>query len=211
MKDQFGVFDQLSALQSDLGENPITRFRRSGRQNPAGPICYVADLAASITTAGPAINSLRCSYIYIAQTVLVQALLCEVTVVGAAGSAVRMGIYNNDPVTLLPTTLVADSGQIATDVGVGVKSGLLNGPVTLVGGSLYWLSMLIGTSAPTIRLFGTPNTPTLLGVSTTNMSSKNIGYIQAQAFGPLPNPFPLAGIAYLTDSISVALVGIQLA
>ena len=69
---------------------------------------------------------------------LVAQMACDVTVAGTAGSAIRLGIYD-DGGAFAPSALLLDAGQIATGVTTGRQS--ITGLSTqLAAGKLYWLA-----------------------------------------------------------------------
>lgn len=115
----------------------------------------------------------------------------NVTIVAGAGGVLRLGLYSSDA-NFMPSALIADSGSIATDVGVGLKS--FNPGVT-TDGSLLWLVHLAGTSAATLSSCGI-GSALFFGVDSALSSSQNFIFSGAFPFAALPASFPLAGSGY---------------
>jgi len=117
----------------------------------------------------------------------IDAIAFEVTTGGAAGSVARVGIYANKANNNLePGTLILDGGQHDT-TGVGMKITTFGSLPMAVG--LYWLAMLAGVSAPSVR--ATPDIPQILGMGSSGLSAISNGWEIGQAYGALPTPFPL--------------------
>jgi len=90
---------------------------------------------------------------------------------GTAGSVARCGLYNADQKTLLPTTLVVDGGQQATDAGGPnvLKTTTLNPLITLLPNTLYYTAFVCGTASPSVATYGSGWHP--LGRSGTTSNS----------------------------------------
>jgi len=75
-------------------------------------------LPGVVTVGGGAVSHVSATVYYfpllIATTIVIDAVVCEVTTPAAAGNKGRIGIYNADT-DLQPTTLVVDSGEFAID------------------------------------------------------------------------------------------------
>lgn len=82
----------------------------------------------SIGTNSPTVNQIRYSPIYVATSITIDQLACEVTTLGASAHA-RLGLYNAD-INWQPTSLVGEGGVDAS--GTGVKTVSLS--ATLAAG-----------------------------------------------------------------------------
>lgn len=116
-----------------------------------------------------------------------------------ANAVVRFGLYTcDDPVALLPGSLIVDVGQQDVSAG-GIKAitGLnVKLPVGQVPG-LYWIASLWGTAAPN-PIAATPASPgwwNLLGWGTNLNTNNQMGWaVNSFTFGALPTVFPQSAI-----------------
>lgn len=111
----------------------------------------------------------------------------EVTIAGAAGKLVRLGVYNNqtgqDPV---PGSLLVDAGTALID-STGVKEIPIS--VNLTKG-LYWLAYLANDTV-TVRGSSVDSAISqVLGLPAASFASIARIYSSALAFAALPDPFP---------------------
>lgn len=70
------------------------------------------------------------------------------TALGSPGTVNgRCAIYENNPSTMLPSTLVVDSGNISTGGSAGFKSIAFASPITLLAShKLYWLAFRVSSN-----------------------------------------------------------------
>lgn len=144
-----------------------------------------------------------CPYIAV-RTATLDRIQCELTVVGGAGSLARLALYNSDPASLYPTSLLIDSGPFAMDAGVGFKPQPIVAAV--VAGRLYWMAYNVGVAAaPTVRNGNTitfplwyPNAP-----GANSQVCASIPFV----FAAFPAVFP-AGATPLTPA-SVPVIGVR--
>lgn len=170
-----------------------------------GVTVYIPPLGytnANITTV-PAANTLLTVPLWSGGGGQISEIGFSVAVVGAAGSLSRCGLYDSDPVTLRPRTLLADSGQIDTNASTGFKNvtGLTVG---LQPHKLYYPVFQTNGNPPTISGFAS-------GVSLFGMTvplSDLRGWSVAQAFGALPATFP-GGAALYGGATAVPLVVVR--
>jgi hypothetical protein len=110
-------------------------------------------LAALGTTAVANVRGIaQCTPLWLGtnQTWSFDALLCSITSAGATGAVMRMGVYELDPSTLTPTTLLVDAGTVSS-ASTGIKTITLGSTLT---SSSQWLGLAIqgeGATSP-----GTP-------------------------------------------------------
>ena len=139
-------------------------------------------------------NVFRCSPFYISNTVTITQLGADVSVVGEAGSKLRLGIYADDG-NGRPGALVLDAGQVAGDA---LGNQLVTGLTTTIGPGYYWFGIATQsapTTVPTIRLAGAlmGPCPTIdLGTSAPTSGADFNGWAQT-ASGALPGTFTGGG------------------
>lgn len=211
MRDQFGIFDQLVSLgPSNLAES-VDRWQRQAGQALAAPVesyFLMTGYNGTPSTGAPPVGTLRCAPFLSGRGGLIDKIAFEVTTLGAAGSVGRFGLYASDPATMLPTTLLFDSGSIATDGGgTGLKTAAC--AIGLQQGVLVWTCSLFGVASPTMRVYSQAGITPIFGFGTTgNFNTSNMGWTVAQAFGALPATFP-AGATFLASSGVVTIVGLR--
>lgn len=207
MRDKEGTFDSLRVVYDHNIAEAQERFRR-----PSGQIgfdCfYMGTLPVwSTGTGAPSLNQIRCLPFFSGRGGVVDRIAFDCTVVGGAGSQLRLGIYDADQGSLYPTTLLADSGTIDGTLATGVRAFPVN--ATLQPSRLYWLCGLHGTTAATVRITGGAPLPIFgFGGSTWANNGVGCGWIINFAFGPLPNPAPAGGTPIFISS-GAMLVGIS--
>lgn len=132
---------------------------------------------------------------------LVNQIAFNVTVVGAAGSVARIGMYDADG-SNLPNDLQADSGPIATDGAIGLKTAAVNVPVR--AGKLYYMAYICGVAAPTITVFSSPSP--YFGHASPGLTAQ-CGLFIPLAFGPLPSSSPWGGPGsqFISNSQGIAV------
>jgi len=106
---------------------------------------YIRPLIGTVLTFALTANRMFLGPIQVFKTVTIDQLACNISVVGGAGSVIRMGIYSGDN---QPTTLVVDGGTVAASSGAGTKSVSIS--ETLQTG-MYWVAYAnqVGTSPTT--------------------------------------------------------------
>lgn len=130
---------------SRIGHYPFLTSRfRTGVTNG-----FPAAMAAGGAPAVVAVDTLILEPFVTLRTMTPAAYCFRHTTNGGAGSVARIGIYEADQNTLLPTTLLFDSGSVATDAGAPATHQQAC-PVTLVANRLYWFVYVCGVAAPTV-------------------------------------------------------------
>jgi hypothetical protein len=114
-----------------------------------------------------------------------------IRVLGGAGGAARIGIYNAaNNVNLAPSALVFDSGAIdTTATGFNIKQVSW----TLEGDKLYWMTLVFNTGGMTIRSIPVAGTYPILGYDASleaGSSSAGMGWSGSSTFGAMPPTFP---------------------
>jgi hypothetical protein len=102
---------------------------------------------------------------------------------GAAGTHVRIGIYNDDG-NCYPGTLVLDAGLVAADGSAGIREIVINQQLTK---GLYWLAMI---SDGTPSAWGQNDYYLGLFGNTSALHLFYSAWYKASAYGALPATFP---------------------
>ena len=115
-----------------------------------------------------------------------------VTNAGIGGDTCRFGIYNNTSASVLyPSTIVVDSGVVATN-STGAKAVGISQALT--AGNLYWLVLTYNQAGAQFGGFavggGAYSAFPALGWTAANPPVAQYGWSIAQAYGALPATFP---------------------
>lgn len=207
MRDAQGVFDSLRVVRDHNIAEAQERFRRTKGQ--IGFDCfYMSTLPVySTSTGAPTLNEIRCLPFFSGRGGVVDRIAFDCTVVGGAGSKLRLGIYDADQDSLYPTALLADSGEIDGTVATGVRAFPIN--VTMQPSRLYWLCGIHGTTSATVRITGGSPVPIFgYGGASWNNAGVACGWHIFIPYGPLPDPMPAGGTIYTIGS-GAMVVGIS--
>lgn len=122
----------------------------------------------------------------------------DITVVGSAGSVMRLGLVLPGP-DGKPLTLVEDYGEIDTASGTGIDPITINPVEVLENGGRYYAVVNVGVASPTLR--------TLIGMAgvagmTTSFASQGV-WFQTRAYAPFPATFAPTGITATVPRIAV--------
>ena len=213
--------DEVVALETELGLNPSAGYATVAERLDAlsaggaskGPNywrhvgtvpfdrVYVAAASGAVTSFGVSafLNSLRAFPFFSVRAGTIDRLCFRVTTAAAAGGLARMGIYQATGETnLYPNNLIVDTGTISTTT-TGIKNFTVN--VALAANTLYWFVINFGTAAPSILQFDAGSVFPVLGMSADLFTDNGVGWVVAQTFGALPDPFPAGGAGLLTTRI----------
>lgn len=138
-------YETTPALSSNYVADPFAKMLGAGyvtgdRHNPE----YTA-----LTTRATAQGNLYFVPIFIRGPVTLDRILVEISTAGTASSTVRLGIWNHDPLTGKPGTLLVDGGRVAAtslgEVNVTISKRLTAG--------WYWLGVAgqTVTGSPAVR------------------------------------------------------------
>jgi hypothetical protein len=156
------------------------------------------------TTGSNTIDTLFAQRIVIGRSGILDRIAFEQTAAGGAGSLTRCGLYAaTSRYNIYPSSLVVDGGEIATDGANATKVTTIS---TFVQAGLYWLVVLSGVSAPTLRARSVGGQDAIGGVPSTIGTTPNSALAVALAYQALPATFP-AGAGF---SGTRALVHIRL-
>jgi hypothetical protein len=117
---------------------------------------------------------------------VIDQIAVEVTTAGAAGSNLRFGIYNGDTTTVVPTTLVVDSGDISAAT-IGVKTFTPGTAITLTPGLYFTAFSTSSATVVGVRSLTTTNFAQVIGLTAAGGTSLGT-YINGTraAYGALP-------------------------
>ena len=147
---------------------------------------YINTAPGGVSAATITNNQLRGYPWTVSQRVRIDRIGAEVTIVGDAGSVIRIGLYeDNDG---LPGDLITEFGTVPGD-SVGAHEITVD--ETLEPG-IYWLAAAVqnvSVTSPTLRVTNTSSA--IPGVSGTSFGSGNgfVGVVQSSVSGALPSPF----------------------
>lgn len=141
----------------------------------------------------------------VTDTLSITRLFCEFTAAGDAASVYRMGIWNHDPTTGKPGTLLVDAGSISTgsgdagDVATGGTPGVYERTLSQVlAPGVYWVGGAVQgvtTTQPTLRTVTGNPVQMPLGVTLPGAGGSNGGAALAGQTGALGS---MAGCAFST-------------
>lgn len=165
--------------------------------------CGKSDASISFTTGSTASGWIVLTALVVPRTVSFDRIGINVT--GAAAGVARLGIYNADPTTLEPTTLLLDAGSVDTST-IGSKEITI--AQTLSAG-VYWLAY-IGSAAPTITCMSTVRT-VIGGTSTSNGGGNALGGVNNPAWPTSGLPTTMVGQALTGQGSVVPAVSVRAA
>lgn len=169
------------------GSNPAEgRPKLSGSAYWTLPGCEIISIATQAASA----NQIRYTAFFVSTQVTVDAIGCEVTTAGAAGTTIRTAIYNADT-DLQPTTLVAEAAATAAADTTGTKTMTLATPQVLPAGR--YLLAFTTDGSPTMRLFRT--------------GSRYMGILPAMGANPQVGPFTVAATYSAFPSTGITWTG----
>lgn len=175
------------------GSSPVVRVDTAGLRVASARLVTGGYYLTSSPSVAAAVNSLGNGTLRLAPWVLdwttaIDRIGGEITVVGEAGSKLRLGIYADNG-TGYPGALVVDAGQIAGDV---VATAELTVALTLDPG-LYWIGgavQSVVTTQPTVRVSSNWTPPILLRSGSIPSGGALLsGYSQTGVTGALPANF----------------------
>ena len=192
-------------IQPAQGIQPYPSIE-SHRNRGTSPLNLVyAGLAnqSAFTTLSTTVDVLRAYAVVIGDGVAVDTLYVEATAI-VANAVGRVGIYRNTADgTIYPSSLVVESGEVALATAV-VRSASVSAPLSP---GLYWLAVLCGTAAPTLRAIGAGAMRPLCGLS--SALAIQFYYTVANAYAALPATFPESATFDVSNAMPV--VGLHVA
>lgn len=167
--------------------NNATTDRRSGNYYRKSQRWYVpSDNTNTLTATNHSTPSVFLVPMPVHKTMIIDQIAVEVTTAGAVGSTLRFGIYNGDATTVVPTTLVVDSGDISA-ASIGVKTFTPGSPITLTPGLYFTAFSTSSASVVGVRSLTTTNFAQVIGLTAAGGTSLGT-YINGTraAYGALP-------------------------
>ena len=161
--------------------------RRSGNYYRKSQRWYVpSDNTNTLTATNHSTPSVFLVPLPVHKTMIIDQIAVEVTSAGAVGSTLRFGIYNGDATTVVPTTLVVDSGDISAAT-IGVKTFTPGTAITLTPGLYFTAFTTSSATAHGIRSLTTTNFAQVIGLTAAGGTSLGT-YINGTraAYGALP-------------------------
>ncbi len=199
--------DEVDTLRNGKGWASTLGIRvRLGEPLRPSPLLWIAGrwysphLLGGNTTVTPTAAELRLLALYLPAARTVDRIGCSVTTAGSAGHVARLGVYNADPVTGLPTTVLVDAGTVAVDT-TGAKEVAVS--TTLHG--LHWLALT--TQSGAFTALGSSQLPYLAGgVLAHGIPANALFYSSVAATSALPDRtavVPTYALAAVVPTIGV--------
>lgn len=140
------------------------------------------------TAVAPSVNLLYAIPIYIAVTTRITKVgLNTVAAATVGGATARLGIFNNNYGTRVPSTLLIDAGAVDTTVAPGEIEATIS---QTVGPGWYWLAVMFSSiTSLTITMHASSGFSTGLHGATTGAGGVSVIRV-AQAYGAMPSVFP---------------------
>ena len=102
---------------------------------------------------------------------------------GNASSVIRLGLYNSDPSTGYPTTVLLDAGTVDSSAGAGAADREITISQVLAPNTLYWLVAVAQGGTPATRGYTASGSPLVLMTAVSN--NLGAGYKQTSVSGAL--------------------------
>lgn len=162
------------------------------------PNCNLTS-SGSLTT-----NLLRVVPAFVPNTITVAKIGAEITVVGDAGSKLRLGIYDDNGGR--PGSLVLDAGQIDGDSATVQE--ITDGVTVLYGGRWYWFGGVVqsvSVTQPTVRITNNifADVPTDYGTAAPVAGSISVCWSQGSVSGALGATFIHAATGGAAPSVFI--------
>ncbi|HKX73157.1 MAG TPA: right-handed parallel beta-helix repeat-containing protein [Candidatus Saccharimonadales bacterium] len=186
-RDAAGV---VKITNGSTGTGLLKGYQPAPPMPPSGWYFFPVSQAAASTNATLGNGTLRLVPFYLPQATSISRIGSEISVVGQAGSLLRLGVYSDN--LGLPGSLLLDAGTIAGDSAT-VQEITLGSPLAL-GAGWYWVGGAVQNAAstqPTVRVTSGVTTPILLGAlqSMPGSSATTSGYSASGVTGALPGTF----------------------
>lgn len=117
------------------------------------------------------------------KTLAITKLLVNATGITAVMNA-RLGLYNSNPATRQPGTLLLDGGVVALDLNNGMKSTPTFGAVTLEEGERYWLAAIFDGTTASFSCYGNAEVPPIFGFDAAGVKQTKLH--RTTTYGALP-------------------------
>lgn len=189
----------MADFKQQKGDFSIWRFRKIGN--------YFSSLmtGCTITTQSiSSINSLRAFPFYVPKTTKFDRIAIRVTTAGGSGAVARIGIYSDNG-DCYPVAKILDSGELSMEGTVPFNREVTI-DVTLRGGKLYWLVVIVGGATGTVvAAIPLASAMGILGTDSTLSGTTLLGYAVVQTYGALPANYPGGATAWALNVPLIAL------
>jgi len=148
---------------------------------------YRAGNTAGYSTRASNLNRMYSQIMCFPEEITIDRLAIYVSVAGAAGSVVRMGLYADNG-ALHPGQLLYGSGEIST-VTTGLKTAAPPSPIVIAKATPFWTCFLCGTAAPILKCSNITCRPAL-GADNIGGGGSSNGFYANKAYGALPATHP---------------------
>lgn len=176
-----------------IGTTPIESWYVAGQVN-----------GLAMTTGALTVNRLYAMPFYSPRGGTLDRIGIQVTTLGASGAA-RLGIYSaTSDTNLYPSTLVLDAGTISTAT-TGMKTLTIS--QALSANTLYWLVLVCGTAACTIRSLAVGGVWPIFGATNALATASGVGLYVAFTYAALPATFPAS--ATLLSAVPIPAIGVR--
>ncbi len=135
--------DEIETLRNGKGwATSLGARQRVSEATKAAPLLWVAgrwyqgQVVAGMSTLAPPASELRLFPLYIPTARQIDRISCNVSTAGTSGHVARMGLYNADPTSSFPTTVLVDSGTVGVGT-TGIKEVIVSAPMH----GMYWLGL----------------------------------------------------------------------
>lgn len=145
------------------------------------------------TNGSPNLNDLYYIPIVLARPAVVDQIAGALFSTGTAGALLRLGVYDSDPTTGLPSTLRFDAGTVDASGAAGsvaidlVAAGVSLAARTLPVGLVYLAYVMQGATRGLYAANGPLQVPTSAGHANTNITNR---FVQGSVSGALPSTAP---------------------
>lgn len=180
----------LSVGQIDVGQTNDSW--QMSKNNIPTALGYAGGFPVQIANGGPTVGALTAMPFVSGPGGQFDQLSYVVAVAPGGAALAHLGVYDSDA-TGLPRNLLFDSGAVNRNIGPNAPLSVPLPPLVLKPGTVYYLACLMDAGpAGTVAGWGT-GTP-FFGWGGANFSQPIFLLGGAFAFGPLPDPFPLAAV-----------------
>ena len=194
------VSDGTNWKTLDYSKFDVHAYRKIGLSSPR---YYIAGQISNTALASNAVTqNLFYAHPFIVPKVSTLNDIAINVITGVASSAVKIGLYN-DSGNLFPTSLLFDSGELATATSAVFVNANISPAMKLQAG-LYWLT-LIFTGQPTIRHVPLASEVPLIGIDNAAATTAGAaGFYKSPVTypaGALPDPYPSGPVANLAANV----------
>lgn len=153
----------------------------------------------SDSTMTPTLNMVYYHPFPVGGDLTIDRITCGVQTAGAAGSVVRLGIYNDDDG--IPGTLLLDAGTVSGETPAGYREITVS--QALSKGTLYWIAVVWQVAAVGVLRSAIGSGHDWVGSSAASADPRFCSYTQASVTGALPSPATISAASGVVTSVAV--------